>query len=854
MLSPLLPGTIVVVVVVLGAVLLGVAALWQWEARKAVREGAQEELERQAPSFLVADADPTRIGVDRAAQDVLPGGEVPEYVPRDADAELRAAVEAAFAGTGKWLVVVMGPSKVGKSRAAFEAVRHCAPGSRTRLVAPVDAGAVSALTTASDDRGPHDVLWLDDLEPFLNDGLTLAALEAWRDRNDGGIVVATYGGKGSERLGDRAIGGLGSIASQVLGSAEEIPLEATTADEIRAVRVPPGLAASLARHGLAAYLVAAPELDRKLVTRRHAPGDVECPEGAAAVYAAVDWARCGRTDAISARTLRTLWQHYLPPHTEPSEDAFERALDWACRPVSGSVSLLQRGEGYAAFDYVVRSVRDRPASGSPPGPVWEAAIETAHDAQATSVAHAAYLHRELERSMVALTRARRSSTGDVAAMAGYNLGVVLDDLDRVADAVLAYDEVLSRFGAQPEPALRDDIRVALLFNKGAALGKLGRSEEAVAAYDELLARYLEATDPELRAQAAKALVNKGFRLAHLGRREESIAIYDQVLERFGGADDMNEQVARALVGKGFMLGELGRLDAEIAVYDELVARLDTATEPSVREQLATALVNKSVALEQLERPGEALAACDEVITRFGGASEPELQVQVAKALMGKGVRLARLGRSDEAVGPYDELLRRDRTAANPLPPVDLAMVLLSRALGLGQLGRTEEELDAYDEVVVRFGEESDPELQRQVAIALFNKGVKLGRSGRPERELEAYDELVARFGTSSDADLRERTAGALVNKAITLQELDRPEGELEVYEDVLARFGEAHEPELREQVARALIGKGAALRALGRPDAEVAAAYDEVVARFGDSAEPFLQDAVELAREYRSQI
>src|SRR3954451_19911456 len=79
----------------------------------------------RAPVAPVGMIDPTKIGVDVAAQRILPGGDVPEYLPRKAgggDERLRAAVRAAVASTGSWLVVVAGSSKTGKSRTLFEAL------------------------------------------------------------------------------------------------------------------------------------------------------------------------------------------------------------------------------------------------------------------------------------------------------------------------------------------------------------------------------------------------------------------------------------------------------------------------------------------------------------------------------------------------------------------------------------------------------------------------------------------------------------------------------------------------------------------------------------------------------------
>jgi len=108
---------------------------------------------------------------------------------------------------------------------------------------------------------------------------------------------------------------LKTIASEVLQHAREVPLQATTRNELAAIRqqLDIGEAASLERHGLAAYLVAGPQLERKLNTGLHEPGDDACPEGVALVHTAVDWARCGRTDPITNDTLRRLWPSYLPP-------------------------------------------------------------------------------------------------------------------------------------------------------------------------------------------------------------------------------------------------------------------------------------------------------------------------------------------------------------------------------------------------------------------------------------------------------------------------------------------------------------------------------------------------------------
>lgn len=72
-----------------------------------------------------------------------------------------------------------------------------------------------------------------------------------------------------------------------------------------------------------------------------------------------------------------------------------------------------------------------------------------------------------------------------------------------------------------------------LFDKGATLGQLDRPEEEVATYDELLTRFGEDLAPELREPVAKALNNKADTLEQLDRREEAVAAHQEIARRFG---------------------------------------------------------------------------------------------------------------------------------------------------------------------------------------------------------------------------------------------------------------------------------------------------------------------------------
>lgn len=710
-----------------GLALAGLIAAWRFnvEARAIGLEIAEadDRLERaqrhrMAPVITATELDPTRIGVDAATQNILPGGEIPNYVPRDVDRDLRDAVAAAFSGDGPWLVAVIGPSKVGKSRTLFEAVMHAAQEHELKLVAPVDAVALRTLINSADDETElaPTVLWLDDLEPLLNDGVTLATLRQWHAGGRGRIVVGTYGGRGSERIASTAAGHLTTSASEVLQRAREIPMAETTTQELAALRshVSDEEFVLMERHGLAAYVVAGPALERKLFTRRHAPGDHDCIEGVAVVLAAVDWARCGRTDPIPVEALRRLWPNYLAAHVAATDDAFDAAIAWAVRPVAGTIALLRTVDGfYQAFDYAVRLVRDGPGSKPPNDLTWLAAVETAEDALALAVATSAYQYARFDFAVGALARARASSVDEVVAQATYNLGVTLKTLERPEEAIAAYDAVVRRFRGATDPELREGVARALL-NRGRALGELHGPETEIVAYDDMVVFFGDAAEPEVRERLASALINKGAALVEMNCSEEALV-----------------------------------------VYDDIIARIATAPEPELQRAVATAMSNKAITLNDLERPADAITVCDDLVARFGDASDLVLRRRVATAVHTKGVSLGMLLRPQDAIAAYDDVV--ERFDATPVPEMQqpAAMALFNKGVTLNQLQHSVEAIAAYDDVVARFEDTSDPDVVLRIASALFNKAVTLEGLSRPVDAVVVYDEIVARFEDESQPGLRE---------------------------------------------------------------------------------------------------
>lgn len=140
-------------------------------------------IRRPSGALPVRDARPRALGVHAAIQVTGPAtaaDELPVYVPRDVDARLRAALAA-----GRFVLLV-GGSSVGKTRSAWEAVR--AERADWWLFQPPD---VAALATPAAAPVPRTVVWLDEFQNCLSDGLTPATIRALLVREAETVLVGT---------------------------------------------------------------------------------------------------------------------------------------------------------------------------------------------------------------------------------------------------------------------------------------------------------------------------------------------------------------------------------------------------------------------------------------------------------------------------------------------------------------------------------------------------------------------------------------------------------------------------------------------------------------------------------------
>jgi hypothetical protein len=529
-------GTLATILLAVGAVggAVGVVA----EARsKAVKDAEAERAtekeqarvdaarERAIASALavevcaVGDVDLRQVGVDPVDPRILEHafmrgrGDQLQYVPRAVDACLRQHLVRARDGTGPTLVCINGPSKAGKSRTMFEAVRAeladaaLVVPARTRenLQTVLDA---DVLQKAASENNGLVVLWLDDLEGFVrlgNDGLNGQSLNKLEQQLPALVVAATAGGRGLMMTqGDRGPSNLYEPLTELLshGVRKDLLPGLTTQAERKALAavVPPTLFHEM-QAGLGAVAVSGERLVKMLVSGSHPRVDAgqPCREGQALTWAAIAAHRLGLTEPIPDEMLRKLFSCYA---NTASDEAFQRALRWGTEPLYGHVALLRSHDGASApYDYLVQHAPTREDDAG--RCAWQKLLDEVTAEDAFQLGVQAYQRGMLNDAAEAFRLSDERGGFQVAAAASLNFGVTLEALGRSEEAVAVYDEVIAGYGDATEPALREQVASALV-NKGVTLGALGRSEEAVAVFDEVIARYGDATEPILRQAADMA--------------------------------------------------------------------------------------------------------------------------------------------------------------------------------------------------------------------------------------------------------------------------------------------------------------------------------------------------------------
>jgi hypothetical protein len=703
-------------------------------------------LARPRDAIRVRDARPRLLGVHAAIRVDDAPTELPAYVPRDLDADLRAALTAA-AGHGG-LVLLVGRSSVGKTRALFEAVRAVVP--EWWLVHPADAGEVAGFAGAPT---PRTVVWLDELQRYLDGGLSAAVVRGLITARV--LLAATlwpheYGARTVPRLpgqpdaysNDRELLGFAHVIDVPDGfsAAERRRAEVLATDpRIRIALDSPDA-------GFTQVLAAGPELVRWWES---APDRY----GQAVITAALDARRVGTQAPLSPALLAAAAPAYLTSAEQATAppDWLDRAIGYAITQLHGATATLSpvpagmsRVAGYTVADYLHQHARRVRRTVQLPDRAWQALVDHHDPDDAIRLGDSA-ARRGRYRFAEALYR-RAADEGDRRGVLGL--------IDLLADR--NQTGRLRRLAAAGDPYAA--ARLADL------LAEQGRAEDALAVFRaladagdqdaevrlaDLLAEHGRVE--ELRERAGTGHPDTALRLAELladrGGTEEALVIFGQraqagdpyatvrfadLLAAQGRTDDALVIFRRrAEAGDAYAAGRLDELLAAQDRLDELRRRID-AGDPFAAGHLARRLADQG-------RTEDALT----VFRQLAGAGDGYAANRLADLL-------AAHGRLDEALVHYRRLAEGGNNYAadrlDALIPSELRIDELRRAAAGSDAGGAEPDPDAADrlaDLLARHGRTDE-------ALAIFRGRTEAGDPYAADR----LDELLAERGRIDE--LRQR--------------------------------------------------------------------------------------------------
>jgi hypothetical protein len=325
------------------------------------------------PVYVPRDLDSDlRTAVTVAADDL------PPYVARDLDAYLRAAVNAAAEQGG--VVLVVGGSSVGKTRALFEAVRSVVP--EWWLLHPADPDSLRAFAEEPADR---TVVWLDEMQRYLDHAGGLSASVARRLVIAGVVIVATlWPGEYRTRTAPRSYGESDTYANdrELLRMAKVVRVPETLSRDER--RRAEELAADprirIALNTIDAGFTQVVAAGPALVSWWEDAADDQC-YGKAVITSALDARLVGAQAPLTREFLEAAAPGYLTPAQQATAPAdwLNQALRYATKRLHGAASTIApvpagMGQiaGYTVADYLHQHVLRTRRADSLPDTTWHA--------------------------------------------------------------------------------------------------------------------------------------------------------------------------------------------------------------------------------------------------------------------------------------------------------------------------------------------------------------------------------------------------------------------------------------------------------------------------------------------------
>jgi uncharacterized protein len=603
--------------------------------------------EEGVPAAAADVAEPGVFGVHTAVAHDIRGSPIPEYLPRQCDAEFDMACDESVT-EGRRLVLVVGDSAAGKSRSAAEAVhRHPTLGAR-RLVVPLLDGGLARLLEAVSLDGT--LVWLDDLDKHIARGLDTATCRRLLDHYDVVVIATIRASELQARGGDLKdpVWELLNDTDRVRRIDVEAALSGTEVADAHERFSDRGLLEALDQGvGLGEWLVAGPRLEQKL---QGATGPRK-----ALLHTVLAWYRTGLKQPLPEADMRRLWLTNLDPDlrelleqkpVSDREDMFRDACAWArepviTRPLHEHALLTEQRDGYVANDYVVDQVVKRSDRPPVPHPVWRLATDVAlesfaagNDVRLWNVGVAAYGENAPHFAIQAMRAF--ASADDPTAM--FNLGVLLQQ--RGDPEAMAEAESWWRRAAHLD-------QPNAMFNLGVLLQQRG-DPEAVAEAEILYRHAADHNQPN-------AMVNLGL-LLQQGGEAEAMAEAESLYRRAAQHDHTD-----AMFNLGALLQQRGDPEA--------LSEAQTWYRRAAQHDDPDAMVGLGLLLEDLGT-SHALTEAESWYRRAAQHDDPDAMVALGLLLEDQG--------SSHAVTEAESWYRRAAQQDQPDAMVNLGILLQQR--------------------------------------------------------------------------------------------------------------------------------------------------------------------------------
>jgi hypothetical protein len=307
------------------------------------------------------------LGVTPAAIGSTP---MPQHLNRSVDPLIDERLEGAADAQSKpdetnlrdRFVLLEGPSKCGKTRALFEAVRRHETFKRTETLTPAndDPDDIADCLEEAAHSDTRLLLWLDDIDghcSYQSDsrGLTASRLRRALSNNPRLVILATAGGKGPLRTDpNRRQSQIWQDVLKLIGRPLELAGGVDFADVRQAQEAnwSDDVVTAIERYGLGPALSAGPDLVQRLRLARDTDGDRYGWALASAIGLLQETWFFG---PVPERVVRAAWLGLLAQrlHGVAEEEAWSVALAFAFGVIGRDTKLVsEEGAGLALHDYV----------------------------------------------------------------------------------------------------------------------------------------------------------------------------------------------------------------------------------------------------------------------------------------------------------------------------------------------------------------------------------------------------------------------------------------------------------------------------------------------------------------------